>query len=68
MIFLTNHKQYPYLLEITQFVQTSNNVNNFDGERQFRLLRTDFTATGDGYSLSDLDKSFPGHNIQRVDA
>lgn len=59
LIFKTEDSQYPYLLEITEFVKNSDNPNNYNGERQFRLLDKNFIATGDGFSFSCLSKYFP---------
>ena len=59
LIFKTGHSQYPYLLEVTEFVKNSDNPNNYSGEREFRLLNKDFIATGDGFSLSRLAKYYP---------
>ena len=59
LIFKTGDSQYPYLLEITEFVKNSDNPNNYKGEREFRLLDKDFIATGDGFSFSLLSKYYP---------
>ena len=59
LIFNTGDSQYPYLLEITEFVKNSDNPNNYNGERQFRLLDKNFIATGDGFSFSLLSKYYP---------
>jgi len=59
LIFRTNDYSYPYLLEITEFVKDSDNANNYNGERTFRLLDKNFIATGDGYTLSNINKYFP---------
>ena len=63
LIFLTNEREYPYLLEVTKFVINSDNPNNYNGERQFRLLDKNFRATGDGYSYNYVKKYFPDCNI-----
>ena len=44
---------------ITEFVKNSDNPNNYNGEREFRLLDKDFIATGDGFSLPLLSKYYP---------
>lgn len=59
LIFKTEDNEYPYLLEITEFVKNSDNPNNYNGERQFRLLDKNFIATGDGFSFSSLSKYYP---------
>lgn len=59
LVFKSGDSQYPYLLEVTEFVKHSDNPNNYNGQRQFRLLDKNFIATGDGFSLSCLSKYYP---------
>jgi len=66
LISKSGYDKYPYLLEVTEFVKNSNNVNNYNGERQFRLLNANFIATGDGYSFSSLHKSFPNCEVLEI--
>jgi len=63
LIFSSGIKDYPYLLEVTEFVKNSDNPNNYNGQRQFRLLDKKFIATGDGFSLSCLPKYCPDCEI-----
>ena len=59
LLFNSGDRTYPYLLEITKFVENCSNPNNYNGVRQFRLLDKNFVATGDGYTLDYLSKYFP---------
>lgn len=66
LIFLSGDRQYPYLLEVTEFVKHSDNPNNYSGKRKFRLLDKSFVATGDGFSIDELPKYYPNCELFTV--